>query len=59
MNEALQLLITAVGERGLTRHAFGLGVWPLHDIVITNIVWYIAYKREVGRGAVDCTMIVQ
>ena len=24
--------------------------WPLHDIVITNIVWYIAYTREVGRG---------
>jgi len=30
------------------------GVWPLHDIVITNIVWCIAYTREVGRGVVHC-----
>jgi len=33
--------------------------WPLHDIVITNIVWCIAYKREVGRGVVYCPIIVQ
>ena len=27
--------------------------WPLHDIVTTNIVWCVAYKREVeGRGGV-------
>jgi len=26
--------------------------WPLHDFVITNIVWCIACKREVGRGVV-------
>jgi len=24
---------------------------PLHDIAITNIVWYMAYKRGFGRGA--------
>ena len=28
--------------------------WPLHDIVLTNIVWYIVYKREVGRRFVYC-----
>ena len=22
--------------------------WPLHDIAITNIVWCMAHKREVG-----------
>jgi len=32
--------------------------WPLHDIVITNIVWCSAYKREVGRGVVYCPRIV-
>ena len=33
--------------------------WPLHDIVITNIVWCIAYKREVGRGVLYCPITVQ
>jgi len=33
--------------------------WPLHDIGITNIVWYIAYKQEVGKGILYCPMIVQ
>ena len=33
--------------------------WPLHDIVITNSVWCIAYKWEVGRGVVYCPIIVQ
>jgi len=33
--------------------------WPSHDIVITNIVWCIAYKRSVGGGVVDCPIIVQ
>jgi len=23
-------------------------IWPLHDIVIANIVWCVAYTREVG-----------
>ena len=26
-----------------------LHAWPIQDIVVTNIVWCIAYKREVGR----------
>jgi len=25
--------------------------WPLHDIVIANIVWCIAYKGGIGGGA--------
>ena len=25
--------------------------WPLHDIVVTNIVWCMAYKREVEEGS--------
>ena len=25
--------------------------WPLHDIAITNIVWFTAYKRGVGKRA--------
>jgi len=33
--------------------------WPLHDIVITNNVWCIVYKRKVGRGVVYCPIIVQ
>jgi len=33
--------------------------WPLHDIVITNIVWCLAYKRAVGRGVVYCPRIVE
>jgi len=33
--------------------------WPLHDVVITNFVVCIAYKREVGRGVVYCLIIVQ
>jgi len=34
-------------------------IWPLHDIVITNMVWCIAYRREVGRGVVYSPIIVQ
>jgi len=34
-------------------------VWPLHDIVITNIVWCIAYNRGVGRGVLYCVIIVR
>jgi len=33
--------------------------WSIHDIVVTNIVWCIAYKPEVGRGTVHCPIIVQ
>jgi len=33
--------------------------WPAHDIVITNIVWCIAYKQEVGSGVVYGPIIVQ
>ena len=25
-------------------------VWPLHDIIITNIIWCMSYKREVEGG---------
>jgi len=24
--------------------------WPLNDVVITNIVWCIVYKQDVGGG---------
>jgi len=27
--------------------AWGAVPWPLHDIVVTNIVWCIAYTREI------------
>ena len=33
--------------------------WPLHDIVMTNMVWCIAYKREFGGGVVYCLIIGQ
>jgi len=33
--------------------------WPLQDIVIAKIVWCIAYTREVGRGVLYCSIIVQ
>jgi len=29
----------------------GARSWPLHDITITNIVWFTAYKRGVGKRA--------
>jgi len=28
--------------------AAGLGLWPLHDVVIHNIVWCIKHKRGLG-----------
>jgi len=31
----------------------------LHDIVISNIVWCMAYKREGRGGVVDCPIVVQ
>jgi len=42
-------LLDAVAPDAPLRLKLGLKVWPLHDIVITNIIWYIAYTREVGR----------
>jgi len=34
-----------------TAHWGGLPTcWPLHDLVITNVVWCRAYKREVKGG---------
>jgi len=35
-------------------HATISPTWPLQDIVLTNIVWCIAYTREVERGVVYC-----
>jgi len=37
---------------------FRSGGCPLHDIVITNIVWCMAYQREV-EGGVYCSIVVQ
>jgi len=37
---------------------WGLTIWPLHDIVIANIVWCMAYKREVVGGVVYCAIDV-
>jgi len=33
--------------------------WPLQNIVITNIIWCIAYKLEFGGGVVYCPITVQ
>jgi len=33
--------------------------WLLHHIVITNIVWCMAYKREVDGGVVYRPILVQ
>ena len=33
--------------------------WPLHDIVITNIVWCTAYTKGVGEGVESCSIAVQ
>jgi len=30
--------------------AGGTVIWPLHDIVIANIVWYILQEQRVGRN---------
>jgi len=44
-----------VGGRDVTpfmlRRVNELTGWPLHDIAITNIVWFAAYKRGVGKRA--------
>jgi len=36
-----------------------VATWPSHDIVMTNIIWCIAYPREVERGVVYCPIVVQ
>jgi len=36
-----------------------VAVWPLQDIAITNIVWYMAYKRKFGGGVVYCAIVLQ
>jgi len=41
------------------RRSMLLAGWRLQDIVIANIVWGKAYKREVGRGVLYCPIIVQ
>jgi len=33
--------------------------WPLQDIVITNIVWCMAFTREVEKAVVYCPIVVQ
>jgi len=38
--------------------SFNESIWRLRDIVITNIVWCIAYKRKVARGVAYCPIIV-
>jgi len=47
------------GTVGGELHSTMGNTWPLHDIVVTNIVWCIAYTREVGRGVVYCGIDVQ
>jgi len=42
--EARRCLVSAPRSRVEERD------WPLHDIVITNIVWCMAYQREVEGG---------
>jgi len=48
-----ELLLLGLGEVALAhlkRHGTNtdrsVECWPLHDIVITNIVWCMTYKRE-------------
>jgi len=36
---------------GLTVNSCGADAWPLHDIAIPNIVWCMAYQREVEGGS--------
>jgi len=38
-------------ERGSAAGRWGAGLWPLHGIAITNVVWCMAYKRGVGGGS--------
>jgi len=55
----LAIAILLSGARRHGRGAVPRGGWPSHDIVITNIVWCIAYKREFGGGGVVyCPIIV-
>jgi len=39
----------ALGRARYTRRF--TATWPLHDIVITNRVWCMAYQREVEGGS--------
>ena len=47
----------AVRLQDLRRLMWGAS-WPLHDIVITNIVWCMPYKGEVEGGGRVCSPIV-
>ena len=44
---------------GFTRKHFHFEPWPLHDIAVANIVWCMAYTREVGGGIVYCPIVGQ
>ena len=46
--------------RSRARNGSGPGsTLALHDIVITNIVWCMAYKGQVRGGVVYCPIVVQ
>jgi len=61
------LYCTRVFRAGVSRCmaavvVFGSGVslhWPLHDIVITNMLWCMAYEWGGRWGGVHCALAVQ
>jgi len=61
--EVRQYLVMA--QPGRRQHALHTSAyeravrWPLHDIVTTNIIWCIAYIREVEGRFVSCPIVVQ
>jgi len=49
---------TGIVQAATVASELRLSAWPLHDIVITNIVWCMAYKITFG-GGVYCLRVVQ
>ena len=48
----VEVVDLGVRRRAVWGERHRAAAWPLHDIVITNIAWCMAYTREVGGGVV-------
>jgi len=48
--DAVEKRVVAEGGNLVLEHVHRAATRPLHDVVITNTVWCMAYKWEVGGG---------
>ena len=49
----------AIGPDDARMKRCGITAWPLHDIAITNIVWWWHKRGRSVEGSVYCAMVVQ